>query len=606
MKHAKIAGQCKYEYPKSYRAETTTNNAGHPEYQRRNTGEKVEIRKHNLNNRCVIPYNPYLLVLFDCHLNVKVCSTMHAVKYLYKYIYKGNDRISFSLAPGDEPPVVDEITQYQSGQWVSPCEAAWHIFGFDLFETHPVVMSLQVHLPNMQTICLRPTENLAAVLVDGKRARTPLTEFFRKTSFTDLQTVNGYKCATFQDAAIRHHLLEQEDTAELCTAEACTMQMPSALRRLFPTMLVFAQPKDPSHLWNTHYDALSDGYRYKFPGQPQKVKRLIARSVEQYLEAMGKTMETFGLEHLETSSNHEVQRTRDIIDALEAPIPEECRRCKALLNPAQKEAFDTIIDHVNASKPGAFFVDEPGGTGKTFLYNSLYAEVHLVGEIVLPTTTSGIAALNIPTGRTTHSRFRIPLDSDVSLACDVPRQGSLAALIRAASLIIWDEASMAKRQNVESLDLLLRDLWIVRAPSGSGQDPICDLSTITFPELSQGTFDPNIFTTRALLTPLNDDVNAINNVLIEKFPANPVYYKSHDSMIDDNCAIYPEEYYLKTMQCKGMAHMRTPVWNNYCLDLTGRFPRLPTTVSTPRKRTVPFEGGTQGKSVLGQKKTMSS
>ncbi|XP_074290470.1 uncharacterized protein LOC141617184 [Silene latifolia] len=241
-------------------------------------------------------------------------------------------------------------------------------------------------------------------------------------------------------------------------AEECTVQMHVALRRLFSTLLIFAQPKDPTLLWNTHYSTLSDDFRFKFPGQPQKVKQLTARSVETYLEAMGKSLESFGLDHLDTSNDCEMRRTRDIIDALDAPVPEECRKCKSQLNTAQKEAFDAIMEHVNESKPGAFFVDGPGGIGKTFLYNALYAEICLVGDIVLPTATSGIAASNIPSGRTTHSRFRIPLDSDMSIACDVPKQGTLVALIRAANLIIWDEASMAKKQNVESLDLLLRDL----------------------------------------------------------------------------------------------------------------------------------------------------
>ncbi|XP_074278234.1 uncharacterized protein LOC141601828 [Silene latifolia] len=216
---------------------------------------------------------------------------MHAVKYLYK----GHDKISFSVTDSDELKTIDEILQFQSGRWVSPCEAAWQIFGFDLFETHLAVMPLQVHLPNMQTIRLRPTDNLANIVADEK-TRTPLTEFFRKsttkgcprllygeftehfrrdtstrtweecrnkvivigmlvfvapaegerfflrllllhirgpTSFEALKTVKEYTCATFQDAALRYGLLEEEDAAELCMAEACAVQMPAALRRLF-------------------------------------------------------------------------------------------------------------------------------------------------------------------------------------------------------------------------------------------------------------------------------------------------------------------------------------------------------------------------------------
>lgn len=54
-----------------------------------------------------------------------------------------------------------------------------------------------------------------------------------------------------------------------------------------------------------------------------------------------------------------------------------------------------------------------------------------------------------------HSQFEIPIDSETSLANDVPKYGSIATLIRATTLIIWDKASMATKENVESLDLLL-------------------------------------------------------------------------------------------------------------------------------------------------------
>ncbi|XP_021749404.1 ATP-dependent DNA helicase PIF4-like [Chenopodium quinoa] len=173
---------------------------------------------------------------------------------------------------------------------------------------------------------------------------------------------------------------------------------------------------------------------------------------------MGRSLADFGLGHLIEPDDPEIRKTKDIADALEASIPDECIFCRDALNSAQQIVFDSIMEHVNGSIAGCFFVDGPGGTGKTFLYNALYAEVRLAHKIVLPTTTSGIAASNIPSGRTAHSRFKIPLDSEISLACDVPRQGSLTALIRATSLIIWDEASMARQENVESLDLLLRDL----------------------------------------------------------------------------------------------------------------------------------------------------
>ncbi|XP_021768964.1 uncharacterized protein LOC110733236 [Chenopodium quinoa] len=557
---------------------------------------------------------------------------------------------------------------------------------------HPPVLPLQVHLPNMQTVCVHPHERLQAVVSNSKRSRTQLTEFFAMNSasedglgylygefcehytweqstktwkqrvqnklsigrlsfvypaegerfflrllllhvrspksFEDLRTVNGHLYPTFQEAAVKLGIIEDDDAAELTLFEACETHMPAALRRLFATVLIFCQPSNTAALWEKYYPFLGEDFSHKFPQQLQKVQQLTVRAIEQNLEAMGKSLAFFGLDYLNSLVNDEFRRTKDILDALDAPIPEECLGCRSKLNCAQNAAFVCIMDHVLHQKGGAFFIDGPGGTGKTFLYNALYAEVRLMNKIVLPTATSGIAAANIPSGRTAHSRFKIPIDSESSLACDVPKQGSLAALLKETSLIIWDEASMAKKQNIESLDLLLQDicdnkftfggkvvvfggdfrqvlpvvpqktmkevvqesivtsyLWPkfikfrltenIRARDdptysaflldlGDGKlqqteiasielpqdivhstnltDLVSTVTVQTFPEVAQGQVDSQVFTKKAILTPMNDDVDSINASMIEQFPGQTVRYRSFDAILNDTCNIYPTEF----------------------------------------------------------------
>ncbi len=43
------------------------------------------------DNRWVVPYNPYLTMRYQCHINVAVYSSITTMKYLYKYVYKGHD-----------------------------------------------------------------------------------------------------------------------------------------------------------------------------------------------------------------------------------------------------------------------------------------------------------------------------------------------------------------------------------------------------------------------------------------------------------------------------------------------------------------------------------
>ena len=69
-----------------------------------------------LDNRWVVPHNPRLLKEFDCHMNVEICCDIRAVKYLYKYVYKGVDKVSMVVVSEDDDSVQDEISSFQSAR----------------------------------------------------------------------------------------------------------------------------------------------------------------------------------------------------------------------------------------------------------------------------------------------------------------------------------------------------------------------------------------------------------------------------------------------------------------------------------------------------------
>jgi ATP-dependent DNA helicase PIF1 len=69
------------------------------------------------------------------------------------------------------------------------------------------------------------------------------------TSYVDLRTVDGDTLSSFHEAAQRRGLLEADDTIDECLNEAALYQMPSALRRLFATILVYCEPNDVAELW---------------------------------------------------------------------------------------------------------------------------------------------------------------------------------------------------------------------------------------------------------------------------------------------------------------------------------------------------------------------
>ncbi|WVZ85142.1 hypothetical protein U9M48_032093 [Paspalum notatum var. saurae] len=149
----KDRGTCKNHYPWPYSETTLQGKDLYPIYRRRENGRKEPVRGAEQDNRWVVPYNPYLLRLFNCHINVEACGSIKAVKYLFKYIYKGHDRASAAVREGNKADGdVDEIKQYRDARWVTPPEALWRIYGFDLSQNSPPVMQLQLHLPNMHMV----------------------------------------------------------------------------------------------------------------------------------------------------------------------------------------------------------------------------------------------------------------------------------------------------------------------------------------------------------------------------------------------------------------------------------------------------------------------
>lgn len=138
-------GLCTKYYPKPWREETVVNLNGFPAYRRRELHPLPTVAKGVLDGRSIVPYNAFLLELWDGHLNVEVCTSIKAVKYLYKYTYKGPDRACFEH-------VVDEVTDFLDARYVGAPEAAWRLFEFELHgRSHPIER-LPVHLPLHQAV----------------------------------------------------------------------------------------------------------------------------------------------------------------------------------------------------------------------------------------------------------------------------------------------------------------------------------------------------------------------------------------------------------------------------------------------------------------------
>lgn len=522
-------GNCKKGFPKSFCNNTMQGNDSYPLYRRRQDATPIPLRENsrvNVDNRWVVPYNPWLLNKYDCHINVEICSSIKSVKYLYKYIHKGSDKVSMEVHKGDE------IAQFVDARWICAPEALWKFYKFPMTRMNPSVERLQVHLPNMHQVRFEGNQPIQSVLADPRTSKTMLTEFFkmnaddpvarnylyrefpekyrwinstrewrrRKTmqrvigrlyvaspldaerfylrmllnhvkgpqSFEHLRTVNGVLHPTFRSAAESLGLIENDQSIRQCLIEACQLRMPSALRRLFATILIYCQPIGLRALWDEFFPHLVEDYPSSSTTSNNEILVIkLLKDLNNLLRPLRKSISDFNeLPSLPETVENIDELAEIMDDYFSVPIPIEDTECIAKLNVDQQSAYDKVMAAVTAKTGGAFFIDGPGGTGKTYLYRALLATVKGRGEIAIPTATSGIAATLLHQGRTAHSTFQLPLKPDSLATCTFTKGSKTGILLKHSAIIIWDEAPMTHRYQFEAVDRSLKDLMGSDLPFG--------------------------------------------------------------------------------------------------------------------------------------------
>ncbi|OWZ23034.1 LOW QUALITY PROTEIN: Helitron helicase [Phytophthora megakarya] len=124
--------------------------------------EQTTMTQRILDNRWVVPCNPYLCQKYDCYVNVEVRSTIQSIKYLYEYVYKGQDPAT--VVPrdrgrrdgNDENNAVEErvhdIMQYLDARYLSSPEVCWINFKYEIQNKYHHVHWLPVHDEGQQRL----------------------------------------------------------------------------------------------------------------------------------------------------------------------------------------------------------------------------------------------------------------------------------------------------------------------------------------------------------------------------------------------------------------------------------------------------------------------
>lgn len=123
----------------------------------------------------MVPYNPYLTTKYDCHINVEICSSIIAIKYLFKYVYKGHDRTTVEIGRSvhEQEQVDDKIRLFLDARYISASEASWRIFHYRLHNEKPDIMQLHVHLPGKHRVVFRDDEPMQIFQLSGYMISRP-------------------------------------------------------------------------------------------------------------------------------------------------------------------------------------------------------------------------------------------------------------------------------------------------------------------------------------------------------------------------------------------------------------------------------------------------
>ncbi|XP_043464096.1 uncharacterized protein LOC122499686 [Leptopilina heterotoma] len=402
-----VNGKCSKKFPKPFQEETVINERGQVHYQRKDTNTTfVRTGGYEIDNRYVVPYNPFLSKRYNCHINVEVVGGgIESVKYLHKYMYKGHDSAAINISEtSNEESIVnhDEIKNFIDGRYVGPVEACWRILNKPLQEKSHSVMRLPVHLPNEQNIFIESTEENAlqevmdsavdqvTMLLDyfalnsrDEEARKysytniPSNYVFKKTkingaqSYGDLRTVDGITYDTFTAACLALGLIEDDEEWKKAMNEAILWMMPSSLRKLFVRILIHCQPTNPKNLWEEFKNAMSEDFS-RYGCQQEAYKRAYSE-INTLICAEGRRMSDFP--EMEQIINEVTEIINSEINSENMSKGQEQYN---KLNEKQKEFVDIILqvannnvkDDVNFNN--CFYIDGPGGSGKTFVYTTLY------------------------------------------------------------------------------------------------------------------------------------------------------------------------------------------------------------------------------------------
>ncbi|GJU74196.1 hypothetical protein Tco_1265601 [Tanacetum coccineum] len=242
-------------------------------------------------------------------MNVEYCGWSMLIKYLFKYISKGIDRIFArvtrpigepSTEAGPSRPPIDEIHNYLEGWFICAHKAYWRILKFDIHYREPEELVARRNSKSSigRLAYVHPTSGelffLQMLLCYQKGCR----------DFWEVQTLKGIFYPTYRAACEALGLLGDDKECDIAIQEACASATPAELRSLFAHILLHFDVTDPSKLWTKYWKEMNRDMLEKvsqtvqIPGyhlNDDGLQGYTLYEIEVVLNNCGKLLQNFGL-----------------------------------------------------------------------------------------------------------------------------------------------------------------------------------------------------------------------------------------------------------------------------------------------------------------------
>ncbi|KAL6585413.1 hypothetical protein OROMI_002057 [Orobanche minor] len=276
-----------------------------------------------------------------------------------------------------------------------------------------------------------------------------------------IRTIGTVEFPTFKEACYSMGLLDDDKEYIDGIKDASFLGSAHYIRNLFAVSLLANNISRPEYMWENTWQFLGDDilHRQHLQLSDEQIKNFTFVEIEKLLYCNGSSLTKF--------SSMPYPDMNVVFEGQNKLIQEELRYDKNLMEDEHRKLFSSLSDEQQAihdkiltavanDKGGLFFIYGYGGTGKTFIWNTLSAAIRAKGEIVMNVASSGIVALLLPGGRTAHLRFGIPFVAHENPDCSIAPGSELAELLIKAKLIIWDEAPMMNKFCFHALDKSLK------------------------------------------------------------------------------------------------------------------------------------------------------